>query len=29
MFLPREAPPAEVDDMIAVAYRAVMGIKTR
>lgn len=26
MFLPREAPPAEVDEMIAVAYRAVMGL---
>ena len=27
MFLPHKAPPAEVDDMIAAAYRAVMGLE--
>jgi AcrR family transcriptional regulator len=28
MFLPKQAPPAEIDDMIAAAYRAVMKMES-
>jgi len=28
MFLPKQSPPAEIDDMIAAAYRAVMKVES-